>query len=67
MGAFVHALDLSFPVLLDPGAEVNDLYRVRGLPTSYLVDREGTISRLHIGLMTEDQLDGYLSDLGLGK
>ncbi len=67
VGAFIHALDLTFPVLLDPGAAVNDLYRVRGLPTSYIVDREGIINRLHVGLMTEEQLDGYLSKLGLGN
>ncbi len=64
---FVHTLNLTFPVLLDPGATVNDLYRVRGLPTTYIVDRDGVISRLHIGSMTEDQLDGYLSKLGLGQ
>ena len=67
VGAFVHDLNLTFPVLLDPGATVNDLYRVRGLPTTFIVDRDGMISQLHIGLMTEDQLDGYLSKLGLGK
>jgi peroxiredoxin len=67
VSAFVHELDLTFPVLLDPGAKINDLYRVRGLPTSYIVDREGVIRQLHIGLMTEEQLDGYLAKVGLGN
>ena len=67
VSAFTHELDLTFLVLLDPGAMVNDLYRVRGLPTSFVVDREGVIQQLHIGLMTEEQLDGYLAKVGLGN
>jgi len=67
VSAFAHELNLTFLVLLDPGAMVNDLYRVRGLPTSFVVDREGVIRQLHIGLMTEEQLDGYLAKVGLGN
>lgn len=62
---FVEELDLSFPILLDPGGEVQDLYRVRGYPTTYIVDREGKIRFHHIGLMTEEQLRGYLDQLGV--
>jgi peroxiredoxin len=62
---FAQDLGLSFPVLLDPGASVNDLYRVRGYPTTYIVDREGLISRQHVGILSEGQLDDYLSQVGL--
>jgi len=65
VSAFAIAYDLTFPILLDPGAVINDLYRVRAYPTTFIIDREGFISRLHIGSMTEGQLSGYLSDLGL--
>jgi peroxiredoxin len=65
--AFVDELGLTFPVLLDPGAEVQDLYRVRGYPTTYLVDSEGTVQFVHIGLMAEEQMDRYLSQLGVGE
>ena len=67
VSAFTHELGLTFPVLLDPGERINDLYRVRGLPTTFIVDREGTIQQQQIGLMTEDQLDGYLAKVGLGN
>ncbi|MBM2850118.1 MAG: cytochrome biosis protein [Anaerolineales bacterium] len=67
VSAFTHELDLTFPVLLDPGAAINDLYRVRGLPTTFILDREGIIRQQHIGLMTEEQLDGYLAKVGLGN
>lgn len=65
VSAFAHEYGLTFPVLLDSGAKVNDAYRVRAYPTTFILNREGVISRLHIGSMTEDQLTGYLSDLGL--
>jgi peroxiredoxin len=62
---FVKAYDLSFPILLDPGGEIQALYRVRGYPTTYIVDREGKIRFHHIGLISEDQLLGYLDQMGV--
>ncbi len=63
--AFADELGLTFDILLDPGAKVQDLYRIRGYPTSIFVDREGIIQIVHIGLMTEKQLDAYLRELGV--
>lgn len=64
---FVDELSLTFPVLLDPGAVVNQEYQVRGYPSSYFVDQNGIIQVVHIGIMTEGQLDGYLSQVGIGE
>lgn len=63
--AFADDLGLTFDVLPDPGGEVQRLYQVRGYPTTVLVDADGVVRVLHIGLMTENQLDQYLSELGL--
>jgi len=41
--AFVRQLNLSFPVLLDPTKKIANIYRVYGLPTTYLIDRYGYI------------------------
>jgi peroxiredoxin len=65
VSAFANAYGLTFPVLLDPGEEVNSLYRVMGYPTTFIVDREATINQLRIGSMTDGQLDDYLSAVGL--
>ena len=65
--SFVDRLGLHFAVLLDPEARVQDLYRVRGYPTTFLVDPEGVVRVQHIGFLSEEQLDQYLSDLGIGK
>ena len=61
---FVEEYQLNFPVLLDPGGEVQKLYRVRGYPTTFIVDDNGIIRYHHIGLITDDQLDHYLTDMG---
>ena len=67
VAAFRDELGLTFELLLDPGAEVQQLYRNRTYPSSFFVDREGVIQVQHIGVMTEGQLDGYLEQLGLGS
>ncbi|MCJ7512353.1 MAG: TlpA family protein disulfide reductase [Anaerolineales bacterium] len=62
---FQDELGLSFPLLLDPGAVVQRLYRVLGYPTSYWIDRDGTVAAVHIGMMSERQLADYLQEMGL--
>lgn len=63
--AFIARNGLSFPVVIDEGAEIYQLYQVRGLPSSYLIDEQGVIRSIHIGVMTEAQIDGYLTELGI--
>lgn len=60
--SFVEAEGLTFPVLLDrEGRVAQTLYRVRGLPTSFLLNAEGIIAAVHIGPMTADQLEDYMA------
>jgi len=46
---FMQTLGLDFPVLLDRDAAVSQLYRVRSLPTTFFIDREGVIREIVIG------------------
>jgi peroxiredoxin len=62
---FADDLDLNFPILLDPGGAVQELYRVRGYPTTFFVDADGVIQILHIGEMSADTLDNYLAQMGV--
>ena len=45
------ALDygLTFPIGLDRDGQATRLYRVRALPTTFFIDREGTIRRVVVG------------------
>ena len=63
--AFRDELGLTFDILLDPGAEVQELYRNRSYPTTFFVDEQGVIQVQHIGVMTEGQLDENLAKIGL--
>jgi len=65
--AFGDEFGLTFQMLLDPGAEVQKLYRTRSYPSSFFVDRNGVIQVQHIGVMTEGNLDGNLPQIGLGN
>lgn len=63
--AYRDALGLTFPILLDPGGEVQALYRVRGYPTTFFVDEAGVIQFVHVGSMDGETLEGYLQGMGL--
>lgn len=64
--AFQDELGLTFRIVLDPGGQVQALYKVLGYPTTFFVDEVGVIRFVHIGSMDADQLDGYLREMGLG-
>lgn len=50
VGRFMREFTLSFPALLDLDGEVVRAYQLRGLPTTVLIDRTGTIRAVEIGL-----------------
>jgi peroxiredoxin len=64
--AFVDQHGLTFDVLLDPRAIVQSAYRVRGYPTTYFIDSQGIVQAVHIGILLDKQLDGYLEEIGVG-
>ncbi len=41
--AYVARNGLTFPHLVDPNYEVSPIFRVRGTPTNYLIDRKGRV------------------------
>jgi peroxiredoxin len=46
---FVEAHGLTFPVLLDPDNTVGTQLFVQGIPTTYLLDKQGQIVRVELG------------------
>jgi peroxiredoxin len=47
--AFVQQIGVTFPILLDRSGEVSRAYQLRGLPTSYFIDRDGIIRAIVVG------------------
>jgi DsbE subfamily thiol:disulfide oxidoreductase len=60
---FINAQGFTFPVLLDTQASVLNQYKVRGLPTSFVIDRDGVIRYIHSGAITRQQLEDVISPL----
>ena len=60
---FLAEFEVTYPVVLDERGQVMKEYRGRGLPMSFIVDREGVIQVRHMGLLTAGQLDDYLAKL----
>jgi thiol-disulfide isomerase/thioredoxin len=61
---FMTELDLDLTVLLDKDLQVEQLYRVQGLPSTYFLDEEGVIRFKHLGIISEEQVRGYLLQMG---
>lgn len=49
VAAFVKELRLTFPIGLDPTMHVAEQYKVRALPSSFLIDRQGNVAAISIG------------------
>jgi cytochrome c biogenesis protein CcdA/peroxiredoxin len=53
---YVDEMELTFPILLDEENDVNELYRVVGQPTTYIVDGNGIIVKYNQGLITSEDI-----------
>ncbi len=62
VSAFSKELSLTVPMLFDPGLSVNQLYRVRAMPTTFIVDSSGVIRNIHMGFK-ESVLPLYKKEL----
>ncbi len=61
---YVDEMGLTFPILLDsPSTEVFDQYRLRGLPDTFFIDREGVIRDVVVGPLSRSALEEKLADL----
>ena len=62
---FIKERNISYPVLLDPGRKVNELYQVDGIPKSFVYDREGKLVAQSIDMRTRSQFQEMLAEAGL--
>jgi len=52
---FLKKYPAKFTIALDPKGESGDLYKVRVMPSSYLIDRQGNIVETHMGFRKKDK------------
>jgi peroxiredoxin len=62
---FVARKKYTFPILLDPGSDVNKLYNIQGIPESFLYDRNGKLVAQAVEQQTRGQFLDMLKAAGL--
>lgn len=60
---FMQQYGMTFPVALDERGDIQQLYNVRGLPTSVFIDREGRVVERWAGLLSAPALDELLAEI----
>lgn len=56
VNSFLKEKGYNLPVALDPPSEAANLYLVRGIPTTFFIDRDGIIRDIYIGAATEGEI-----------
>jgi peroxiredoxin len=62
---FVQQQGITYPVLLDPGSEVNHLLHIEGIPKTFVYGRTGSIVSQSIDMRTKSQFLAMLQAAGL--
>ena len=62
---FVQEHNITYPILLDKGRRVNDLFAVGGIPKSFVYDRDGKLVATAIDMRTQHQFLAMLAKAGL--
>jgi peroxiredoxin len=62
---FIAHEKVTYPVLLDPGRKVNELFQIEGIPKTFIYDREGKIAAQSIDMRTQKQFLEMLGKAGL--
>jgi len=65
LNSYLAEHSVAYPVLMDEGRKVNELFRVDGIPRTYVYDRTGTLAAQAIDMRTEKAFLQMLAKAGL--
>ena len=60
---FAEGQGLTFPILLDQDGAVGQIYRARGIPTSFFIDRDGVIQYQQTGPLNDAVITSYVEPM----
>jgi len=61
---FLQSYELSFPVLLDTKQDVSQEYNIRGIPTTFFIDKDGVIQDIKVGsFQSKAEIESNLSKI----
>jgi peroxiredoxin len=52
---FIKKMEPAFTLAHDPTGDVAKAYKLRGMPSSYLIDRNGQLVKTHMGFRNKDK------------
>jgi peroxiredoxin len=62
--SFINNYGLTFPVWLDPTYQATDnVFKTKNLPSSYVIDRVGSVRLAWVGAINSANLDKYVTSL----
>ena len=61
--SFIDDNKYSFPVLLDSDQNVTNQYNIKGIPTSFFIDKEGNVVSSKVGGISLEEMKSYISEL----
>jgi peroxiredoxin len=62
---FIAQQKVTYPILLDPGRKVNELFQIEGIPKTFVYDRNGKLVAQSIDMRTRRQFLEMLAQAGL--
>jgi peroxiredoxin len=65
VSAFIAQQKVTYPILLDPGRKVNELFQIDGIPKTFIYGRDGNIVAQSIDMRTQKQFLEMLGKAGL--
>jgi cytochrome c biogenesis protein CcmG, thiol:disulfide interchange protein DsbE len=51
---FLAKLPVNFPIALDPRGSIAEAYGIRGMPSAYIIDRQGKVRHVIEGFVSDD-------------
>jgi cytochrome c biogenesis protein CcmG/thiol:disulfide interchange protein DsbE len=61
--AFMEEFNVTYLNGLDVGSRISDLYRLQGVPETFIIDQEGNIAYFFAGPINAEELDAQLANL----
>lgn len=52
---FIQKMQPGFTIAHDPSGDIAKAYKLRGMPSSYLIDRNGNLVKTHMGFRNKDK------------
>lgn len=56
VGAYADRAGLTFPIVVDPNADIAAAYRSLGIPTHVFIRPDGTVAEVRIGVLSRDEM-----------